>query len=483
MANITTQNNIRYCIDTLNTDSQGVFISGSFALSCENATACNGFNLDYNMPANSFLYFLFLISGAWVRLNTSGQAENISSATPDFDLLKEKGNTPAELLALSSIPAFVGQNIGVAVGLLSTDPDNSIPKIKLSVKCVTDSQILKTSKFSPVYNFANAQALKFNTPSEISGTGAVTLYAQVKDKSGNLSEWLPAENFSGSVISYLQFRADYSVSAINASSSACLSSAQIIYSLGNSITNGKTSCEIISHTENWYMNIRSCRLTVKHEPLDLSKIRAFVALRKAPAIIRGESLGIGTGTKKTFALAHPDGVKYDSVRLYFDNVRQYADFEINSQVGRVTCNAPDGVIITCDYEYGWDNEDWQEMNLQHLLSFMDYDQSEFAITLPDNSLSVCAIKISMETQSGNITRENIGKGTGKTQTYKLSRKVDYGEFTIYQNNVALSPKNYFLHDDTQFISISAAVNSTLTASYKWISDTPIIHQFAAVFSE
>lgn len=482
MANITSQNNIRYCIDNLDTNSYGTFITDSFAINCTNATSCTGFNLSYSMPANSFLYFLFLISGSWCRLNTSGQAEIISSVNPDFDTLQQKGSTPAELLALSNIPAFVGKNIGVAVGLSSSDPANSLPRVKLSVKCVTGSQILQTSRYSPVYDLQNSQILKINAPMTQSGSGKVTLYAQAKDKENNLSAWLPVENLYGKFINSLQFRADYSVNNID-NSSASLDAAQIVYSHGNSITDDGTSGELISHTENWYMNIRQCRMTVKHAPLQLSKIRAFAAMRKAPAIVKNENLGIGTGARKTFQLAHTGGIKYDSLQIYFDNVRQYSDFEINTQVGRITCNAPEGVIITCDYEYGWDNEDWQEMNLQHLLSFMDYDQSEFILTLPDNSLSVCAVKISLDMQSGNITKENIGKGTGKSQTYKLSRRVDDGSITIYQNNSVLSEKNYFLHDDTQFITISAASGAALTASYKWISDTPIIYQFAAVFAE
>lgn len=482
MANIINQNNIRYCIDSLDTNSYGTFITDAYAVNCVNATKCTGFNLDYAMPANSFLFFLFLINNSWCRLDNSGEAVTVQNSTPDFDALQSRGNTPSELLALNNIPAFVGKNIGVAVGLMSFDPDNAIPRVKLEVKCETSSQILKTSRFSPVYSFQNAQIIKFNAPMTQSGSGNVALYAQVKDENGKLSEWLPAENFNGKIISALQFRADYSVSALD-DSFANLTGAQMVYSLGNSITDGNNSGELISHTENWYMNIKSCRMTIKHDPLELSKIRAFVAMRKTPAIVRGENLGIGTGGRKTFQLAHVNGVKYDSVRIYFDNIRQYSDFEINTEVGRVTCNAPEGVIISCDYEWGWDSENWQELTKTQTISFMDYDQSEYALTLPDNSLSVCALKISLDMQSGNITRENIGKGTGKTQTYKLSRRVDDGSITIYQNSTALSAKNYYLHDDTQYISISAASGATLYASYKWISDTPIIREFAAVFSE
>lgn len=480
MAKILQQDNIRYNIDNLDTKSYGVIVSDDSLLDCSNASSVKGFEITSDLPNITNCYFLFRLNSQWGKLTNAGVFTPLQISAVDFDTLQNYGNTPAELLALNNIPDFAGKKFSVAIGLSSEDLNNAVPKIKFAVKCESDSQVLTTSKFSPVYNFDSAKFIKISPDTSLSGTGKINILAAVN----NSQDWRDINSLTGQEVNAIQFKADYSVSEIASANSANLNSVKFLYSVGNAITEGYTSSDLISLTQNWYMNIRDCRLTIKHSTLENSTIRAFVALRKTPTIIHGENLGIGTGSRKTFDLAHKNGVKYDSVKLYYDNVQTFENYEVNSEIGRITCNAPEGVIVSCDYEYSWDNEDWREMTLNKAISFMEYDQSEYKISIDDINLSVCAIKISLETKKGTITREIIGKGTGKTQTYKLSRKCDDGVITIYQNGSVLPAKNYLLHDDdTQYISVSANNGSTLTATYNWISESPIIYQFAAVFSE
>lgn len=201
-------------------------------------------------------------------------------------------------------------------------------------------------------------------------------------------------------------------------------------------------------------------------------------------MIQNEQLGIGSGKRATYQMKNYHGLKYDTVRLYFDNERVLGDFEINSEVGRITCNAPSGVIITCDYESGWENETWHEMSLSSRESLEDYDISEFRFSRDDSDYrSVCAVRIELIPHSGSTVKESIGKGTGKTQTYRLNHKVKDGVITIYANNTAMSKNSYALLDDPQFISIACSNGSAITASYSWISEPVYVYQAAAVFSE
>ncbi len=78
------------------------------------------------------------------------------------------------------------------------------------------------------------------------------------------------------------------------------------------------------------------------------------------------------------------------------------------------------------------------MTLAQRYSLIDYDVSEFRAAQNDNNLSVCALKIAVKTSSGSITREYLGKGSGKAKTFKLSHKCKDGSISIATDSAILS---------------------------------------------
>jgi len=198
---------------------------------------------------------------------------------------------------------------------------------------------------------------------------------------------------------------------------------------------------------------------------------------------RGETLGIGSGGRKTFQLAHTGGIKYDSFKLYYDNIQVFDTFELNCEVGRVTCEAPEGVIVSCDYAYGWDYEQWHQMTLTSRYAMEDYDQSEFRYSQTDNTKSMAAIKIVLGMTSGHITGEVIGNGAGTARSYKLSHRILDGKISLTANNATVNSKNWLLLDDPQYVSVAAGSGQVIRATYDWISESPVVYQFAAVFAE
>lgn len=484
MANITSQNNIRYAIDKFTTDLKGVLISDAFAFDLSSASQITGLNLDYSQPTGTEIYLLFCVNGKWGSLSSAGMSE-ISASIIDFDTLKSFGNTPASLSGLSNISALAGQAVRVAVGLFSSDPQNAVPKIKISADCKNSSQILNFSKLSSIYNLENSQIISVDSSPALKGSGSVSLFGQATFSDGSISDWQALNNFIGQSVSQLQIRADYSVSDLN--SSASIKDIKIVYSssVSQSVASasGTNYTQLFSNTTNWYMNIKSCRLTVKHSPLENSYIKCYAAFRKAPKEIQSENLGIGTGSKKTYQLAHTNNIQYDSVKLFFDGQPVYSSFEINTLAGRVTLTAPEGVIITASYSYDWEAENWQEMTESYSLSYDDYDQTEFRLFTSGQDFYICAIKIIMDAENGHITSERLGTGASITQTYKLSHRVKDGNISVRVNGSELAAKNYSLHDDGLYISIAADAGKTITANYDWAADFPQVYQFAAVFSE
>ena len=484
MATITSQNPIRYQIDNLTQELSGVLASNSsHSIDLTAASSVTGITVSGTQPKNSARYFAFRINNQWGKLTTSGTFQAFSTNSADFANISANGNTPDDLAALTDIPGLAGKRFGIAIAMSSTDPVNSLPTCGLSFSCSTDSQTLANTQYSPVYQLgANSQIVSLNADTQTSSGGSVTVYAQATLQDGTLSDWKVLDTLAGLKCSAVQFRADYRVTNIGVSS-AKVNSASVIYSDGASLANGLNDGEIITQTMDWHMPIHSCRLTVNHTPLDASAIKCYVAFRDQPKTSRSETLGVGSGSRKVFQLAHTDGIKYDTFVLYYDSSRVYVDYELNTEVGRVTCTAPEGVIVSCDYDYGWDIEQWQQMRLTSRISMDGYDRSEFRLNSPDNGKSMCAIKISLVMSSGHIDNEIIGTGTGSARSYKLSHRILDGKISLTANSSALSSKNWILLDDPQYISVAAPAGQTIRANYDWLSEQPTVYKFAAVFAE
>ena len=489
MASIKAQYPVRYCIDNLDTSSSGVIITKAGSeLDCTSAEEITGFNIDAVQPVGTVIKFIFRDSGNtdWFKLNASGYAEKISLMNPEYEDIELHGNTVSELNALTSVPAFTGKKIITAIGLKSQDIKNAVPKIKFGLKAKNSVQILTHTEYSPLYELGTEKTIADITPRKnVTGDAEINISAQVTGAAGEVSDWLPLSSVRGQKCTKIKLRADYSVRGLN-SGTAKLDQSVITYSDGDALVTGAGTSEIVSYTQDWYMNVRNCRMNIRHNELIDSEINAYVCFREKPEVIEFEQLGIGTGKRATYQILHKDGLRYDSVKLFYDNQRVYDIFDVNTEAGRITCTAPEGAIITVSYEWGYESETWQKMNLYSLISYEDYDVSEYRYTRPesekDKFMSVCAVKITMTTKTGSISREFVGTGTGKSQTYKLSHIVSDGKISIYSGDTAMSAKSYALTEDSQYVRIAGSSGAKLSASYDWVSEIPVVYQFAAVFA-
>ena len=484
MSVITSQQPIRFCIDALSPKSTGVVQSlDSYPVNLARAQKVTGITVSGSQPSGTHRYIAFKISGLWGRLTSSGTFSAFTENSCTFENLEEFGNTPEDLAALTNIPALAGKTFGVAIGLSSDNPDNSLPACALAFKCKNDTQQLTAAEYSPVYQLGdNAQLIALNADTEAYSGGSVNVLGNAVLADGTSTGWVALENLSGLKAQSIQLRGDYKAQTAGVST-AKINSASILYSTGGAVISDASDGEILTLTQDWYMPVKHCRLTVRHCPLTHSEIKAYAAFRDPPQHIKSEQLGVGSGARKTFQLAHTQGIKYDSFTLYYDSQSIYSDYELNCEAGRVTCNAPEGVIVSCDYEYGWSSEDWHEMAFSSRLSYEDYDQTEYRFTDESGTKSVAALRIVMKMSSGSISNELLGAGTGTARSYKLSRRVKDGVISVKAGAQTLAAKNWTLSDNGEFITAAAGSGTKLYASYDWISETPKVYQFAAVFSQ
>ncbi len=494
MAIINSQNNIRYTIDKFSYFYFGTVASRVITdLDFSNVASVPSIELDFSKPGNSEIFLAFLIDSyydnasdtqynySWFAFNSSGGLVFISDVEPDIVTLSNFGNTPESLLGISDFNILVGKKVGVAFGLKTDNIKTSVPKIKIGFKVTYNDKILTYTEYSQKYLFDTPIVINYASvdKTEFSG-GNVNVTAQVDKVDGSRSNYMSLQNLRGQKVTGIQFKADYSVPEIGSAYSK-VNQASIIYSPNSYVTSGLNSGEIITITQNWFRKIKQVRMNVKHTPLIDTRMTAYVAFRSEPVLIKSETLGIGDGTRKAFSLSHKEGIFHDKVKIYYDGVQNFSDFEINTQAGVIYCTAPKGVLVSCDYEYGYDYETWQELALTEQYGLDDYERTEFRLNIPDNTKSVCALKVKLTMTDGKILNEHIGSGTGYLTTYKLSHKVKDGDITVLSNGAALANSNWALMDDTQYVKIAAEKNATLSASYDWISETPEIYQIAAVF--
>lgn len=483
--NITKQNAIRYQIDRLSAHTQGVVVMNTGAgFNCLTASVVTGFTVSASEPSGTKIFYVFNTGDEWFSLSTAGYAQNFPAGTLDFETIQTYGNTTGELTLLTNVPAFVGKIVRVAVALYAQDITQSKPALnKLAVNFRNTSQQLAATSYSAVYDLGDeGQIASCNADTEATPGSKVNVLAQITRPDGTVTEWLPLNKLAGVNASKIQFRGDFSVDAVNSGTSQ-INRVDLVYSDSVSAVTGSTDTEIYSITEDWYMPIKQCRLTLRHSPLVDSDITCYLSLRNAPLVVNDEYLGIATGSRKTFQLSYPEGVKYDTVKVYVAGQQIYTGFDVNTEVGRVTLEAEEGSIITADYESGWENETWQKMELTSRETLPDYDQSEYRLAILDNTKSVSSLRIAMNMRASFTSQEDLGTSTGIMQTFRLEHLVQEGRITLFADNEALPGSEWILLDDARYVRVNTEEGKKITARYYWVSEAPVVYQFAGVFAE
>ena len=484
--NISAQDNRIFTLDTLSHVSYGVIISKpDNGIDCRNADKVNKLIITADQPSGTGIFFAFNTGDDWFRIANDGSAFYISHDTPDFEALRTNGNTVSQLNAITNIPAFVKSLVRVAVAVSSSDPDNSVPSVKISADCSVSSQTLYYTEYSPVYDLGDnavISELLFDTVKASGGT--VDVSAKIIRPDDSESSWLTPEQIRGSQAEAVQVKAVYYAPTPGVSS-AKISQLYINYYRNSSAVPSATG-RIYSLTQDWYMNIKSARVNIRHSALEESTMKVYAAFRKSPGHVVKENLGVSTGERKTFQLSHTGGILFDSVKIFADNQQLFTGYDINGESARVTVTAPEGCIITVSYDYGYEREIWREMTLTSRVSLDDYDMSEYRLDT-EGGFSLSAFMIETSGTSGHYHSQTLGLGTGYPKTYKLLHRavktpyVAYGDET--HNTASLDPKNYALLEDTRLFRVAAPAGVYIRCNYDWQSEPVRIYQVTASYTD
>ena len=476
-------NTIRYSLNSgAHVDRRGI-IRTKQGLDLSRASAVEGFVIGGKEPGNTQRRFVFQLDDVWYRLTSEGTLQAITEQDANVECVLDEGNTASELSLLTSIPAFIGKYVGVGIAL-QADLNVAAPTVTFAVKCRNTEDTYEKELVSQPYIFeSESEVLDLGADIHISDGGAVDLKAKLTKLDGTETDWMKLSDCKGQIAGGITYRVLLTAETIGVSR-AELGSVKLKYGCANETT-GNGVANIVSVTKNWNMPLASVRITVRHSKLIDGKLSGHVAFRTTPIWVADEAIGIGSGEFASYPIANTNGIHQDTVRLYFDGKRQYSGFEVNAESGRIHCTAPLGERVTADYEHGWNTEIWQEMNHSGTRRDTYYDSTEFRYTRPgtQQEMSVCAVKIVMETQSGSTEGESVGIGTGEAKSYKLQHAATPDSVTAFIDGTPVSNATWILSEDGRNIRIAAPKKTMITIDYAWSSEVTEVYQFAAVFAE
>ncbi|MDR1979789.1 MAG: hypothetical protein LBQ42_13720 [Synergistaceae bacterium] len=487
MANITTIEPIRYGQHALTSDASGlIIIPPTYGLDYSLATTINGFTIAGEAPENTSRAVAFLLSETWVKLNSDGSTAALPTQKLTVDSLLAEGNAPEDLPAVTSVPSFTGQRIGLAYALWAEDPEGDMPSVSVVGNAISNQTVLTQVEASPTFTI-NGVLKVVDTRTDTTGGGSVLTEARTSADGGSTwTEWGDPEELIGTDVGSMQLRATLTVVTPN-SDAAAISSAALTYTPdGASSTSEIGTVSVVSLTEDWHDDLSVCNLTLYHQPLVNASIRAYVAFRNETTYATREVVGTGTGAPQAYTFVHQGGIKLDTVQAYVDGVQVY-NFTADTAAGTITLTAAAGSLVSVNYEYGWESEDWRQMTLsENRQSVNGQEQSRFVYSIPPEQLAnqtVATVKIELETKEDSVTNETVGVGTGSAKSYRLSHYVKDQSIALFANGINIQTGNWFISDvDAQVVTVLAPQGTTITANYNWISETPVIYKYIAIFA-
>ena len=226
-------------------------------------------------------------------------------------------------------------------------------------------------------------------------------------------------------------------------------------------------------------------VSVKHENISDAEIEAQIAFLPQPKFVQGEVIGIGNGAEQTVILKNTNKVCLHNFKIYFDGVEQTEEIKINPDAAKVTFTAVDGVIVSADYFYDWEYENFYPMEKTGIYPDKNNPNratTQFIYRAASDELSGTAavLKFILKQKSGGVTNEFLGTGTGKNQGFKLEHQV------VEPASIYVSPSTAtfeFKNDSNVLVVKTANAGETVKVSYNWKGKSFKIDSWAGIFNE
>lgn len=125
--------------------------------------------------------------------------------------------------------------------------------------------------------------------------------------------------------------------------------------------------EVIENSSTSYVNhllrlIENLYLALNFANLDFGGYDALTTetFQGDPKFVKGEVIGIGNGAEQTVILQNTNKVCLHNFKIYFDGV-ETSDYVVNPDAAKVIFTVANDVVVTADYFYSWEYENFVEM--------------------------------------------------------------------------------------------------------------------------
>lgn len=475
-------NTMRYGTDEFSFNKSSL-LTAKTPFNTAGQTYVDGFDVSGAEPAGSQRKILFKIDDALYKF-VDGEPVAVEGAA-DYDNVIEKGNTPAELAEITSIPAWVDKKIYPIIALYSPSDALAFPTLKLGLKVRASTDVYEKTVETAEFELSGAigatpRIVNIDVLSNTTGRGAINVTARVKnnDEWGNFVAYQSLKDADAQAI---QFRIRYTVSTINGTDSAQVEKIVIRHTQGAAVVSGDTA-EIYSVMRDYQHELQVCAVTVHHKYLIDSKISAFVNFMRPTKQRVFLPIGISTGVAQTLILGEEGiadtGIDPATIQLFADGM-PVINFSYNTQTSEVTINTVANQAITATYSYGRQKEYWREMSVD--VDQQPYDDgsylTRFTYALPEEELdnqTVTNIRLQLYRTSGSVAEEYLGIATGFTQLFVLKHAAKAETIKV---NAAFS-----YDEDSQILTCVAPEGTELKASYDWLGESHTIYSWAAAWA-
>lgn len=485
-----TINTIRYGTDEITLTKKGLTYNNT-PLDCAAMSSVTGFTLNGTQPSSTDRRVAFKVDGTWYKLVGAGAATLSALPTQALtdDSVLAEGNTVAELAAITSIPAFVGKSVYVAIAMSAPGDATVLPTLSIVVNGVAStSQTTKSVLSAPITLAVEAVEVVDLAASVIATDGASAAVTVSLQQNGSWSNYLPLSQARRQMATAIQFKADYAVATIG-TGSAKVDRVTASYRSNSAPVSGDTA-EIISVTEDFDgVGMRFGRITVRHQPLQDAQLGAMIAMRTTPKVRERINIGVGNGNRQTLdlkpqgATAVDTGVNHNTIRLWHGAAEVF-DFDYNTQLSQVSTTAPDGVTVFASYSYGWEPELWVDMTKGTTQSYDDpnVQSTEFTYILPsaEAAKGVSAVKVLLKKPGGTVTAAALGTATGKTQMVVLDHAA---KLATVQVASSAGTASWSYDESSRILTFVGTKGASLAVSYDWTAETPVVYALVAAWTE
>ena len=451
----------------------------------------NGFEIEGVEPSGSIRTAVFKIDDSYYYFPNIVNGEAVPVEFPyeiDIDNLLNYGTPLSNLATITSIDNWAGLKIYPIIALQAPSSDSAmIPTAKIGIKSVASTDQLSKTEETAEYEFMTQAGMKasiidVSARTTTTGSSSISIRAMLKNEGEWSSEYQLSElkNLDAEAI---KFKITYTVSALN-SETAKVDQIQIRYSSGGSGAVAGSEADIVSIEQNYENGLRFAQATIRHSKLIDGMITAYVSFRSQPLQRTLLEIGTGTGEVYTYNLktesqeGNDPKIDQTSLRIFIDGVEK-TGFNFNSGTSQVTLTAPINSVISASYLYAIEEEYWRQMEQTAVEPYKQtgWYATHFEYSMPDdeNGKPIASVKFILDRPVGDVINENLGVGTGLTQTFVLPHKAKIETIRI--------PNAEFSYDeDSQMLKVVAQRGTELNLSYSWVAESQEIDGFTAGFA-